>query len=179
MHNYIVRYLFVSKPISHIVHRTTNAPQRCAMSKKDEREPSTLDSMLCFTVYSTAHAFNRAYKPLLDALGLTYPQYLAMFALWERDGLSVKEMGELLHLDSGTLTPLLKRLEAVGLVKRARDTADERSVRIRLTPAGAALRLKENKVKQGILGACGVTPDDLKSLNAQLVRVRDSLNEHT
>jgi MarR family transcriptional regulator, organic hydroperoxide resistance regulator len=146
------------------------------MSKKQEGEPSRLGSMLCFTIYSTAHAFNRAYKPLLDALGLTYPQYLALFALWERDDISVKEIGELLHLDSGTLTPLLKRLEAMGLVRRARDAADERSVRISLTPAGAALRHKENKVKQGILGACGQSADDLKALNAQLVRLRDSLN---
>src|SRR5215475_11141172 len=83
-----------------------------AMSKNKDEVKSRLGSMLCFTVYSTAHAFNRAYKPLLDALGLTYPQYLAMFALWERDNLTVKEMGERLHLDSGTLTPLLKRLEA-------------------------------------------------------------------
>src|SRR6516164_1431562 len=89
-------------------------------------ETSRLDSMLCFTVYSTAHAFNRAYKPLLDALDLTYPQYLAMFALWERDNQSVKELGDLLRLDSGTLTPLLKRLEAMGLVRRARDPDDER-----------------------------------------------------
>ncbi len=149
------------------------------MSKKPEGETSKLDSMLCFTVYSTAHAFNRAYKPLLDALDLTYPQYLAMFALWEKDDITVKEIGEQLHLDSGTLTPLLKRLEAVGLVRRTRDAADERSVRISLTPAGAALRQKENKVKQGILGACGMSVEELKSLNAQLVRLRDRLDAAT
>ena len=88
------------------------------MGKNHGEAKSRLGSMLCFTVYSTVHAFNRAYKPLLDALGLTYPQYLAMFALWENDNLSVKELGELLHLDSGTLTPLLKRLEGMGLVPR-------------------------------------------------------------
>ncbi len=144
-------------------------------NKKPDREPSGLGSMLCFTVYSTAHAFNRAYKPLLDALGLTYPQYLAMLALWERDGLSVKEMGELLHLDSGTLTPLLKRLEAMGLVRRARDTADERSVRISLTAAGAAMQQKQKAVRQGMLGACALSAEELKSLNMQLVRLRDNL----
>ena len=117
------------------------------MTRKPDESTSRLDSMLCFTVYSTAHAFNRAYKPLLDALDLTYPQYLAMFALWEKDNITVKEMGERLHLDSGTLTPLLKRLEAMGLVRRARDSADERSVRISLTPAGAAMREKESKVR--------------------------------
>jgi DNA-binding MarR family transcriptional regulator len=147
------------------------------MTRKQDDNPSRLDSMLCFTVYSTAHAFNRAYKPLLDALDLTYPQYLAMFALWEKDNLTVKEMGERLHLDSGTLTPLLKRLEAVGLVRRARDTADERNVRISLTPSGAALHEKEKAVRQGILGACRMDPEDLKSLTAQLARVRDALND--
>ena len=146
------------------------------MTKKQDGETSRLDSMLCFTIYSTAHAFNRAYKPLLDALDLTYPQYLAMFALWERDDLTVKEISELLHLDSGTLTPLLKRLEAMGLVRRARDTADERSVRINLTPAGAAMRQKESKVRQGILGVCGHSPEELKALNTQLVRLRDALD---
>src|SRR5499433_1956577 len=146
------------------------------MSKKQDRETSRLDSMLCFTVYSTAHAFNRAYKPLLDALGLTYPQYLAMFALWECDNLSVKELGDLLHLDSGTLTPLLKRLEAMGLVRRARDPDDERSVRISLTPAGAEMQRKERTVHQGLIGACGHSAEDLKAITAQLARVRDVLD---
>jgi len=145
------------------------------MTKKQDGNTSRLDSMLCFTVYSTAHAFNRAYKPLLDALDLTYPQYLVMLALWERDGLTVKAIGEMLHLDSGTLTPLLKRLEAMGVVRRARDSADERSVRISLTPAGTAMRDKESKVREGIVGACGACAEDLKALSAQLVRVRDKL----
>jgi DNA-binding MarR family transcriptional regulator len=146
------------------------------MGKHRDEVKSRLGSMLCFTVYSTAHAFNRAYKPLLDALGLTYPQYLTMFALWETDNLSVKELGELLHLDSGTLTPLLKRLEAMGLVRRTRDPADERSVRISLTPAGVDMKCKERTVHEGLLGACGHTAEDLKALTAQLVRVRDSLD---
>ena len=145
-------------------------------SQKPERPPSRLGSMLCFTVYSTAHAFNRAYKPLLDALGLTYPQYLTMFALWEHDDLTVKELGELLHLDSGTLTPLLKRLEAMGLVRRVRDTADERSVRISLTPAGHEMKCKERTVHQGLMGACGQTAAELEALTAALVRVRDRLD---
>ena len=116
----------------------------------------------------------RAYKPLLDALGLTYPQYLAMFALWEHDDLTVKELGELLHLDSGTLTPLLKRLEAMGLVRRARDTADERSVRINLTPAGIEMQCKERVVHEGLMGACGQSAEELKAITAQLVRVREN-----
>src|SRR5690242_19326081 len=138
--------------------------------KTPERPPSRLGSMLCFTVYSTAHAFNRAYKPLLDALGLTYPQYLAMFALWECDNLSVKELGDLLRLDSGTLTPLLKRLEAMGLVRRARDPDDERSVRISLTPAGVEMQCKEKTVHQGLIGACAQSTEELKAITAQLAR---------
>src|ERR1700737_1717466 len=98
--------------------------------------PQLLGNQLCFAVYSTAHAFNRVYKPLLDRLGLTYPQYLVMLALWERDGVPLKDIGERLFLDSGTLTPLLKRLEAAGLVKRTRSTEDERQVKIVLTALG-------------------------------------------
>jgi MarR family transcriptional regulator, organic hydroperoxide resistance regulator len=147
------------------------------MGKSHGEAKSRLGSMLCFTVYSTAHAFTRAYKPLLDALGLTYPQYLAMFVLWENDNLSVKELGELLRLDSGTLTPLLKRLETMGLVRRSRDPADERSVRISLTPAGLEMKRKERTVHEGLMTACGAdTIDDLKSLTAALIRVRDRLD---
>jgi DNA-binding MarR family transcriptional regulator len=132
--------------------------------------------MLCFTVYSTAHAFNRVYKPLLDALQLTYPQYLVMLGLWERDGVTVKQIGEQLHLDSGTLTPLLKRLESAGLVRRARDAADERQVRISITPKGTALREKARTVGHGVVDACQQSRDELKALNAQLVKLRDKLN---
>src|SRR5436190_22787125 len=114
---------------------------RWRMARKHATDqPLLLGNQLCFAIYSTAHAFNRVYKPLLDALGLTYPQYLVMLILWEREGPSVSEIGERLHLDSGTLTPLLKRLEAAGLVRRARDPADERQVRIALTLKGRALR---------------------------------------
>jgi len=139
-------------------------------------EASQLNDMLCFTVYSTAHAFNRVYKPLLDALKLTYPQYLVMFGLWQRDGVTVKQIGEQLHLDSGTLTPLLKRLESAGLVRRARDPADERQVRISLTPKGTALREKARTVGVGVVDACQQSRDALKALNAQLVKLRDKLN---
>jgi MarR family transcriptional regulator, organic hydroperoxide resistance regulator len=99
-----------------------------------------LGNQVCFPVYSAAHAFNRVYKPLLDRLGLTYPQYLAMLVLWERDGVPLKEIGERLFLDSGTLTPLLKRLEAAGFVKGSRSSEDERQVKITLTAQGQALK---------------------------------------
>jgi DNA-binding MarR family transcriptional regulator len=135
-----------------------------------------LHNQLCFAVYSTAHAFNRVYKSLLDALGLTYPQYLVMLTLWERDAVTVKEIGERLQLDSGTLTPLLKRLEAAGFVRRARDAADERQVRIGLTAQGRALRAKATAVPRGILAASGRGVDELLALKTELVRLRDSLN---
>src|SRR5947207_7382621 len=92
------------------------------MARRHTLDPLLLGNQICFAVYSTAHAFNRVYKPLLDKLGLTYPQYLVMMVLWERDGVPVKGIGEKLFLDSGTLTPLLKRLEAAELVKRTRST---------------------------------------------------------
>src|SRR6202049_3087724 len=104
--------------------------------------PRLLDNQICFAIYSTAHAFNRVYKPLLDRLGLTYPQYLVMLVLWERDGVPVKDIGERLFLDSGTLTPLLKRMEAAHLLKRTRSAEDERQVLISLTSQGQALREK-------------------------------------
>jgi len=135
-----------------------------------------LSNQLCFAVYSTAHAFNRLYKPYLDALGLTYPQYLVMLILWENDGLAVKEIGQRLHLDSGTLTPLLKRLEAAGVIRRGRDPADERQVRITLTEAGVALREKAKAIPRDVLAACGCSVEDLTVLKSTLLNLRDNLN---
>lgn len=135
-----------------------------------------LDNQICFAVYSAGHAFNRVYKPLLEKLGLTYPQYLAMLVLWERDNVPVKEIGEKLFLDSGTLTPLLKRLEAAGLVKRTRGAEDERTVIVTLTAQGKALREKAGAVPQGILGASGCTVDELAAMKDEIVALRDRLN---
>ena len=138
--------------------------------------PLLLDNQLCFAVYSTAHAFNRVYKPLLDRLGLTYPQYLVMLVLWERDGVPVKDIGERLFLDSGTLTPLLKRLEAANLVKRTRSTEDERQVLIALTPQGQALREKARAVPQAILASSACSVGELSAMKSDLVALRDKLN---
>jgi MarR family transcriptional regulator, organic hydroperoxide resistance regulator len=143
------------------------------------RKPATellLGNQLCFAIYSTAHAFNRVYKPLLKRLGLTYPQYLVMLVLWERDGLPVKDIGERLFLDSGTLTPLLKRLEAAELINRTRGTEDERQVLIALTSRGQALREKAKALPQAILAvsACSVT--ELSAMKNQIVVLRDRLN---
>ena len=135
-----------------------------------------LDNQICFAIYSTAHAFNRVYKPLLDRLGLTYPQYLVMLVLWERDVVPVKDIGERLHLDSGTLTPLLKRLEAAGLIKRSRSTEDERQVLIALTPQGQALREKARAVPQSILAASACSVSELSAIKNEIVALRDRLN---
>jgi DNA-binding MarR family transcriptional regulator len=138
--------------------------------------PMMLSNQLCFAIYSTAHAFNRVYKPLLDRLGLTYPQYLVMLVLWERDGLAVKEIGERLFLDSGTLTPLLKRLETAHLVKRTRSSADERQVLVALTAQGVALRDKAKAVPLAIFAATGCGLGELQALQKNLVALRDQLN---
>jgi DNA-binding MarR family transcriptional regulator len=138
--------------------------------------PLLLGNQLCFAVYSTAHAFNRVYKPLLHRLGLTYPQYLVMLALWEHDGVPVREIGERLFLDSGTLTPLLKRLEAAGLVKRTRSVEDERQVLIALTPKGQALREKARAVPEAILAASACSISELSAMKNDLIALRDRLN---
>ena len=114
-----------------------------------------LDQQLCFALYAASLAMTKAYKPLLAPLGLTYPQYLVMLVLWEGDGLGVSQLGARLALDSGTLTPLLKRLEAQALVQRLRDASDERRVRLHLTASGRALRAQAMAVPQAI--ACAVT----------------------
>jgi DNA-binding MarR family transcriptional regulator len=147
------------------------------MPKRNNDDPALkLDNQLCFAVYSTAHALTRTYKPLLDALNLTYPQYLVMLVLWERDGMTVKAIGQRLHLDSGTLTPLLKRLETAGYVRRQRASDDERQVNIHLTDQGQALYDRARSVPQGILDASGGNARNLLALKQNLLQLRDTLN---
>ncbi len=134
-----------------------------------------LDNQLCFAVYSTSLAMTRLYKPMLEKLDLTYPQYLVMLALWERDGVMVSELGTQLSLDSGTLTPLLKRLEAIGHVSRLRDVADERRVRVTLTPTGRALKTQAAELPACILAASQCSIDELSALTRQLRQLRDRL----
>jgi DNA-binding MarR family transcriptional regulator len=134
-----------------------------------------LDSQFCFALYSASLAMTKAYKPLLDKLGLTYPQYLAMLVLWQEDGLLVKDIGEKLYLDSGTLTPLLKRLEASGLVARTRDREDERQVRITLTPEGRALKRRARDIPTQMMCASGQSAQTLGTVRAQLALIRDGL----
>lgn len=139
-------------------------------------QPLRLDNQICFAIYSAAHAFNRVYKPLLDRLGVTYPQYLVMLVLWERDGVPLREIGERLHLDSGTLTPLLKRLEAAHLVRRTRNSEDERQVLIALTSQGQALRDKARTVPQSILAASACSVAELSAMKNDIIALRDKLN---
>jgi DNA-binding MarR family transcriptional regulator len=138
-----------------------------------------LDHQLCFALYSTSLAMTKFYKPLLDPLGLTYPQYLVMLVLWEGDGITVSQLGERVALDSGTLTPLLKRLEASHLVRRLRDTADERRVLLQLTPAGRALKAKALTVPENVACAAGCALDELASLTARLKALRDQIHDST
>ena len=134
-----------------------------------------LDNQLCFALYSASLAMTKLYKPLLDDLGLTYPQYLAMLVLWERDGLAVSEVGERLSLDSGTLTPLLKRLETAGLVARIRAVEDERRVHITLTAAGRKLKARAAKIPACIISASQCSIPELTALTQRVHSLRDRL----
>ncbi len=135
-----------------------------------------LDHQLCFALYAASLAMTKAYKPLLAPLGLTYPQYLAMLVLWEGDGLTVSQLGERLTLDSGTLTPLLKRLATLGLVQRQRDAADERRVLLRLTDAGRRLKASALAVPQAIACATACDLPQIARLASQLTTLRRQLN---
>jgi DNA-binding MarR family transcriptional regulator len=135
-----------------------------------------LDHQLCFALYSASLAMTKLYKPLLDDLGLTYPQYIAMLALWEEDGMTVSALGERLHLDSGTLTPLLKRLEAADLLVRLRDVEDERRVRIRLTPTGRKLRTRAARIPACVLDATQCSIPEVLALTQEVRALRDRLS---
>ena len=136
------------------------------MSKQDDIVP--LEQQLCFSVYSAAHAFTAAYKPLLEPFGLTYPQYIVLLALWQKDGVSVKEIGSRLHLDSGTLTPLLKRLQAAGYIRRERDPENERQLRVELTKQGQRLRTETAEVRKILVDALGGSEEAILALRQQV-----------
>ena len=136
-----------------------------------------LDDQLCFALYAASRAVTARYRPMLEELGLTYPQYLVMMVLWERDQLTVSDIGERLFLDSATLTPLLKRMEAQGLVQRARARSDERQVIITLTEQGNALRKQAAEVMPAELCAPQCSIDEVTTLRDQLVDLRKRLND--
>ncbi|WP_054005888.1 MarR family winged helix-turn-helix transcriptional regulator [Cypionkella psychrotolerans] len=131
--------------------------------------------MICFSLYSATHAMQHAYKPLLEALGLTYPQYLVLVALWAEDGQTVGQLGAALQLESNTLTPLLKRMQVQGLVLRARDARDERQVRVSLTEAGRGMQARAAAIPGCILEKSGMTLAALTALRDQVNSLRDQL----
>ncbi len=133
-----------------------------------------LDDQLCFALYAAQRAVTAVYRPLLDELGLTYPQYLTMLVLWERGEVPVKELGSALRLDYGTLSPLLKRLESAGLVRRERAADDERSVRVTLTGAGEALRAHAERVPAQLLVSTGLEPAEIARLRGELHRLTET-----
>jgi len=138
--------------------------------------PPRLDGLLCFTLYSTMLSLNKVYRGLLKALDLTYPQYLVMVVLWERDGVNVSEICDRLFLETTTLTPLLKRLEAQGLVARTRSKSDERQVIVTLTPAGKALGAKAADLPACVGQAMAIDDRKMRELRSDLETVRASLN---
>ncbi|HWL67890.1 MAG TPA: MarR family transcriptional regulator [Geminicoccus sp.] len=145
---------------------------------EDATGPVPLDDQLCFAVYSAGMAIQRAYKPLLDGLGLTYPQYLVLNVLWREDGQTVGGIAERLALESSTLTPLLKRLEAAGLVRRTRNPGNERQVMVELTGRGRDLRARAGCLGEALLAASGQSPSQLAELNRDIRRLRDAVYRH-
>lgn len=144
----------------------------------DGRNPVPLDDQLCFAVYSAGMAIQRLYKPLLDGLGLTYPQYLVLNALWAEDEQTVGGLARRLTLESSTLTPLLKRLEDAGLVSRTRNPQNERQVVIRLTAKGKDIRPDTGCLNDALLTASGESPEALATLNRDVRRLRDAIYGH-
>ena len=154
------------------------------MSERDLEAQLLLDNQLCFKLYAASRALTRAYKPMLDELGLTYPQYLVMLVLWEWHATpppqaTVKALGERLLLDSGTLTPLLKRLEQLGLVQRRRSSSDERELCLVLTDAGEALRARVLPLKQRLLCESGVDMNELEGLRHSLGQLLARVTAHS
>ncbi|KAA5922155.1 MarR family transcriptional regulator [Pantoea sp. Bo_2] len=145
--------------------------------KKVKTMPLLVDQQLCFALYSANLAMNKVYRQLLSQLDITYPQYLVMLVLWQKDDVTVSEIGEQLFLDSATLTPLLKRLESAGLIYRQRTRQDERQVAVTLTEAGRALRVKAEAIPEAVKCATACDDDALLALKLQLDGLRDNLNQ--
>lgn len=137
--------------------------------------PASLDNQICFTLYATSMAINRTYKPMLDAMGITYPQYLVLNVLGEEDGMTIGAIASRLALESSTVTPLVKRLEQAGLVIRQRSQVDERQVQVRLTDAGRALLIQSNCLGETLIERSGMTPEQVDALNRQVQALRDAL----
>ncbi len=147
--------------------------------RRDEADPGhdplLLDNQLCYALYAAAHRMTKAYRPLLDRIGLTYPQYLVLLVLWEQDRVTVSEIGRRLRLDSGTLTPVLKRLEGAGLLLRSRRQSDEREVEIALTPEGRALRGEAARVRESVMCQLALSEPEVRALRTDLNNLITSL----
>lgn len=149
--------------------------QPTATASFDAKTALLLDQQICFALYSTSLAMTKIYRKVLPELGLTYPQYLVMMVLWEKDALTVSEIGERLFLDSATLTPLLKRIEAIDLIARTRAPKDERQVIVTLTSAGRKLKKQAQNVPASILCATQCEPAELMEIKASLDKLRGRL----
>jgi MarR family transcriptional regulator, organic hydroperoxide resistance regulator len=149
-----------------------------AMIQKEENNPVPLDDQLCYAIYSAGIAIQRVYKPLLDGLGLTYPQYLVLNVLWREDEQTVGGIAEKLALESSTLTPLLKRLETAGLVRRTRNPENERQVVVALTDQGLAVKSRAGCLGDALLAAAGQSPAHLGELNRNVRALRDAIYAH-
>ena len=145
------------------------------MPKKAPEDPFTLDRHVCFALYGASMAVQRTYKPVLDAMGITYPQYLVMSVLWENDGEAIGAIAERLALEPSTITPLVKRLEQAGFVERKRDATDERRVEVFLTARGHKLRAERQCLADALLEGSGMSIAELTTLNRQVRRLRDAL----
>jgi len=152
---------------------------KCLSTGSRDSDTPRLDQQLCFTLYATSLAMNKVYRKLLGPLDITYPQYLVLMVLWERDGMTVSEIGGRLFLDSATLTPLLKRMEASGLLTRARAEADERQVIVTLSASGNALREQAKGLPEAVMCATSCSLEELMQTKDQLDRLRTQLAENS
>lgn len=150
-----------------------NAPNESADVLRD---PLLLDNQLCYALYAAAHRMTKSYRPMLERMGLTYPQYLVLLVLWETDGITVSEIGRRLRLDSGTLTPVLKRLETSGLLNRSRRQSDEREVEIALTDQGRALRSEALAVRQSVMCQLNMSEPEIQAMRADLNALIENLS---
>jgi DNA-binding MarR family transcriptional regulator len=162
-----------TKDCQDILYRDIQSPP---LNPLKMNQPLPLKEQLCFSIYATDIAINRLYKPLLDSLGVTYPQYLVLSTLWEKDGQTISAIAGRLALEPSTITPLVKRLEAAGFVSRQRSLADERSVHVRLADAGKSLMERAGCLTDTLLERSGMTPADLIDLNRKISRLRDALS---
>lgn len=158
--------LFINNPSSRRNGGLVSARQKTILS---------LDAQLCFALYTASRAMTTAYRPMLDALGITYPQYLVLLVLWESDKLNITDIGARLHLDSGTLTPMIKRMERGGLVRRVRDRDDERCVRVMLAAGGRALKSRAATIPRKLACKVGITHEEAMKLRQQVARITEAL----